>query len=119
MSKPVCANIRTIGDLEKNATPDIRRAIALDIINMCLTCSSFQIMLYVNEIIAIVLKYPLSTRGKIVKRYIEKSISNVISISIEKIDRNLKRKAKPKNKNVILKYLIPSYVVRSYISLVL
>jgi hypothetical protein len=68
---------------------------------------------------AIVLKYPLKTRGKTLKRYIEISRSNVNPISITKTDRNLKRKARPKNKNVILKYFIPSYFVSSYISLVL
>jgi hypothetical protein len=66
-----------------------------------------------------VLKYPLKARGKILKRYIEISRSKVNPISMTKTDRNLKRKARPKNKNVILKYFTPSYMVSSYISFVL
>jgi len=118
-SNIACAPIIRRGDLEKKAIPNIVIAIALDTINICFTCCSFHIMLYVNERIAIVLKYPLKASGKILKRYIEISRSNVIPISITNTDRNLKRNAKPKNKNVILKYFTPSYFVRSYISLVL
>jgi hypothetical protein len=92
MSNNACDNIRINGDLEINAIPDIRMAMALNSNNVCLICSFFQIMLYVNERIARVLKYPLNTsgKGKILKISINESASNVIPTSKEKICRNLK-----------------------------
>ncbi|MBC2697236.1 MAG: hypothetical protein HF976_14350 [ANME-2 cluster archaeon] len=65
MSNTACANIRIDGDLEKNAIPDIRTAMTLNNKKVCLVCSFFHSILYVNERIAIVLKYPIKTRGKI------------------------------------------------------
>ncbi|MCD4766136.1 MAG: hypothetical protein K8R34_06470 [Methanosarcinales archaeon] len=70
MSSTACANIRIDGDLEKNAMPDIRTAMTLNnkkvcFKKVCLICSFFQSILYVNERIAIVLKYPIKTSGKI------------------------------------------------------
>jgi hypothetical protein len=62
MSNTACANIRINGDLEINAMPDIRMAMALNSNKVCLICRFFQIMLYVIERIARVLKYPLKTR---------------------------------------------------------
>jgi hypothetical protein len=65
MSNTACANIRRNGDLEINAMPDIRIAMALNSNNMCAICNFFQIMLYVNERIANVLKYPLRSRENV------------------------------------------------------
>jgi len=92
MSNTACANIKSNGDLEKKAMPDIRTAMTLNNNNACLICSFFQIMLYVNERMANVLKYPLKTRGnwKILKMSIIESVSNVIFSNMEKIWRNLK-----------------------------
>jgi len=92
MSNNACANIRINGDLEINATPDIRIAMALNSNNVCLIGRFFQIMLYVKERIAKVLKYPLKTRGngKILKISIKESASNVIPTNMDKICRNLK-----------------------------
>ncbi len=64
MSNTACANVKRNGDFEINAMPDIRMAMALNNNNVCLKFSFFQIMLYVNERIANVLKYPFKTRGK-------------------------------------------------------
>jgi hypothetical protein len=105
MSNTACANNRRNGDLEINVMPAIRTAMALNSNNVCLICSFFQIMLYVNERIAIVLKYPLKTRGKgkILKMSINKCVSNVSVTNMNKMYINLKILANPKNKNVILK----------------
>ncbi len=64
MSNTACANVRKNGDFEINAIPDIRIAMALNSNNVCLIFSLFQIMLYVNERIANVLKYPFKTRDR-------------------------------------------------------
>jgi hypothetical protein len=92
MSNTACANIRSKDDLEINAIPDIKMATALNINNVCLICRFFHIMLYVNERIANVLKYPLKTRenGKNLKKSINKSVPNVILSNMEKMCRNLK-----------------------------
>jgi hypothetical protein len=63
ISSTACDTIKGIGDIEISAMPDIRIAIALDINNVCLRCIFFQIVLYVSERIAIVLKYPLRING--------------------------------------------------------
>ncbi|NOR46628.1 MAG: hypothetical protein GQ533_01065 [Methanosarcinaceae archaeon] len=63
ISSTACDTIKGIGDIEISAMPDIRIAIALEIKNVCLMCIFFQIVLYVSERIAIVLKYPLKING--------------------------------------------------------
>jgi hypothetical protein len=72
MSNIACANVKIDDDLEKNAIPDIRTAMTLNNKKVCLICSFFQSMLYVNERIAIVLKYPIKTKGNILNMYIGK-----------------------------------------------
>jgi hypothetical protein len=72
MSNIACANVKIDDDLEKNAIPDIRTAMTLNNKKVCLICSFFQSMLYVNERIAIVLKYPIKTNGKILNMCIGK-----------------------------------------------
>ena len=92
MSNTACANIRSNGDLEIKAIKDIRIAMPLKNKNVCFIFSFFHKMLYVNERIANVLKYPLRTRenGKIRKMSINRSVSNVILSNNEKMCRNLK-----------------------------
>jgi hypothetical protein len=67
LSNTACDNIRRECDREINAMPDIRTAMTLNSNNVCLICSFFQIVLYVNERIAIVLKYPTKTMVNILK----------------------------------------------------
>ncbi|MCK4928534.1 MAG: hypothetical protein KAR76_02255 [Methanosarcinales archaeon] len=76
-------------DLEINAILDIKIAMTLNIKKICLIFSFFQSMLYVNERIAIVLKYPTRTRGKFPNIYLGKSISNVIPINFNEMNMNL------------------------------
>ncbi|MBE0523763.1 MAG: hypothetical protein IBX40_05445 [Methanosarcinales archaeon] len=89
MSNTACASVKIDEDLEKNAIPDIRSAMTLNIKKICLICSFFQSMLYVNERIAIVLKYPIRTRGKFPNIYLGKSRSNVTPINFIKTNMNL------------------------------
>lgn len=70
MSSTACANVKRIGDLEINAMQDISTAMTFNNKKICLMRIFFQSMLYVNERMPIVLKYPIKTKGKIPNIYL-------------------------------------------------
>ena len=72
MSNTACANVSRNGDLEINAIPDMRTAMTLNNKKICYICRFFQRILYVNERIAIVLKYPIKTSGRIPNMFLGK-----------------------------------------------